>query len=123
MDPDGQDKESAIRVFVAFFSLGCTIVSMIYAIGSLGSAAVIDRVATLPYSGIAIFMAAILLGTAASLLLVDLLSRDNPGLTTALLNGGTNLATYWFGTIIYGSISWKGASGVLLISIGTVLTQ
>jgi uncharacterized membrane protein len=121
MDPDGDDRAAAVRVFVAVFSLACTIASVTLAVAT--KSGIIAKVTIVPPADIALFVVGVIMGTVASILLVMLLSQGNPGITMVILNGGTNLVTYLFGAFFYGALSWKGMAGVLLITAGAMFVH
>ena len=110
---------SPVRTFVAINSLGCTIAAAALAVPTQP----MQFVRRLPSEGWAALLAGVLISTVAGICLVDLLSKNNPGTTTVLLNAGTNVLTYVMGAVLYGRISWDGLAGALLVAAGILLLK
>jgi drug/metabolite transporter (DMT)-like permease len=120
------DKSRAVREFVALHScLSCFAACLFLPV--MSKIWISEACATLHHLDLqawALFLVAALLAIVTAILLVDLLTVGNPGITMLLLNGGTNALSYVVGSIfVREAITPKGVGGVLLICLGAGLVK
>ena len=63
------------------------------------------------------------LALSAGYFLTKLISQDNPGKVTAILNGCANVTAYVLGNIFYGQFTLTGIIGALMVSSGIYLLK
>jgi len=114
-----EDGPSPVRTFVAMFS----VLSSVFLVMLAYPASNQEFMRRLPAVGWTLMGMGVVLGCLASLALVVLLQKGNPGLTMVHLNAITSVSSYVMGALLYGNISWEGLAGVLLIAAGFTLTS
>lgn len=110
-----------VITFTALFSLGSCIVLCLTTLAIAPAPAAIVR--RIPAEGWTLLIMGVILGATASILLVQLLSVGNPGLTVVFLNAGTSVLGFVVGALLYGQLTWDGVAGVILIAAGVALTR
>jgi len=112
------DDKSPVLTFVALYSLMTTVLLMVACYTTDYRA----FIRVIPAQGWTLLFVGVLAASASTVALAGLLQEGNPGLTMVHLNACTSILTYVLGALLYGTLSWDGLAGVMMITAGVVLT-
>lgn len=110
---------SPVVTFAALYSLLQTFGLVCACIGTESR----TFIQAIPAEGWTLLLVGVLAATCSTLVLNGLLQEGNPGLTMVHLNACTSVLSYVFGALFYGTLSWDGTAGVLMIAAGVSLTS
>jgi hypothetical protein len=110
---------SPVATFVALYSLLQTALLLCACVGTEYRA----FIQAIPAEGWTVLLGGVGAAAASTVVLTDLLQEGNPGLTMVHLNACTSVLSYVFGALFYGTLSWDGTAGVLMIAAGVSLTS